>query len=309
MKNKKEFSLIRQKNLKGLAFSTQMIIAATVTIIFPLVFSVILSFTDLKMNLNGELHATIDNYKWVFHEDASGFWRATSVSLAFSLVSTAVQTVLGFLLAVMLYFLSRRLQGIFRTLIYLPVILPSAVVSAMWIMMFSGDENGILNILFGLQDPPFQWMGKDILAFLCLVVTNTWHFVGITTVIYLVNMSNVSPDIIEAARLDGANKFQLMTRVILPLTRSATTLNIIMSIIGGVKSFDLFYLFQTNGNLSTNLTPVALLIYRIGIGSTDIKNISLSKSVTMAIILAVILGGVTLLVNYLAKRKEGARKS
>lgn len=305
---KKQFSLIRHKNLKGVAFSTQLIIAATVTIIFPLVFSLILSFTDLKMNLNSNIHFTLDNYKWVFHEEASGFWKATGISLAFSVVSTVVQTVLGFLLAVMLYFLSKRLQGIFRTLIYLPVVLPNAVVSAMWIMMFSGDENGILNILFGLQNPPFQWMGNDTLAFLCLIITNTWHFVGITTVIYLVNMSNVSGDVIEAAKLDGASNFQLMSRIIFPLTRSATVLNIIMSIIGGVKSFDLFYLFQTNGNLSTSLTPVALLIYRIGIGSTDIKNISLSKSVTMAIILACILGAVTILVNKLSQRKEQTNK-
>lgn len=301
---KKPYSIIKHKNLKGYLFSSQMIIAATITIIFPIVLSIIISFTDLKINTNNVGFVGLDNYKWVFNEQASGFWQAVGVSLAFSVVSTLVQTALGFLLAVMLYFLSKRLSGIFRTLIYLPVVLPSAVVSAMWIMMYSGDENGILNIIFGLQDPPFQWMGNDIVAFICLIVTNTWRYVGMTTVIYLVNMSNISNDVVEAAKIDGANKGHLITKIFMPLLRSATVLNIILSIIGGIKSFDLFYLFQTNGNLSSNLTPVALLIYKIGLGSKDISNISLSKSVTMSIILAVVLGVVTVIVNKTLNKKE-----
>lgn len=301
---KKPYSIIKHKNLKGYLFSSQMIIAATITIIFPLVLSIIISFTDLKINTNNVGFVGLENYKWVFNEQASGFWQAVGVSLAFSVVSTLVQTALGFLLAVMLYFLSKRLSGIFRTLIYLPVVLPSAVVSAMWIMMYSGDENGILNIIFGLQDPPFQWMGNDIVAFICLIVTNTWRYVGMTTVIYLVNMSNISNDVVEAAKIDGANKGHLITKIFMPLLRSATVLNIILSIIGGIKSFDLFYLFQTNGNLSSNLTPVALLIYKIGLGSKDISNISLSKSVTMSIILAVVLGVVTVIVNKTLNKKE-----
>ncbi len=301
---KKTYSIIKHKNLKGYLFSSQMIIAATITIIFPLVLSIIISFTDLKINTNNVGFVGLDNYKWVFNEQASGFWQAVGVSLAFSVVSTLVQTALGFLLAVMLYFLSKRLSGIFRTLIYLPVVLPSAVVSAMWIMMYSGDENGILNIIFGLQNPPFQWMGNDIVAFICLIVTNTWRYVGMTTVIYLVNMSNISNDVIEAAKIDGANKGHLITKIFMPLLRSATVLNIILSIIGGIKSFDLFYLFQTNGNLSSNLTPVALLIYKIGLGSKDISNISLSKSVTMSIILAVVLGVVTVIVNKTLNKRE-----
>ena len=81
-------------------------------------------------------------------------------------------------------------------------------------------------------------------------------------------------------------------------------MNIILSMIGGIKSFDLFYLFQTNGNLSTDLTPVSLLIYRLGLGNKDITNISLSKSVTMSIVLAIIMAILTLVVNKIIKGKD-----
>lgn len=301
---KKPYSIIKNKNLKGYAFSIQMLIAVVITIVFPLLVSLIISFTDLRINLNNFKFVGFENYLWVFSEKNSGFFKATGVSVSFSIVSTIIQTLLGFLLAIMLYFLSPRLQGIYKTLIYLPVILPSAVVSAMWIMMYSGDEHGILNIIFNLKNPPFQWMGNNFIAFFCLIVTNTWRFVGITTVIYLVNMSSVSKEVIESAKLDGANRFQLITHILLPLTWSATQMNIILSIIGGVKSFDLFYLFQTGGNLSTDLTPVALLIYKIGLGNGDIRNISLAKSVTMSIVLALILAILTIVVNKIFTRKE-----
>lgn len=301
---KKKYSVIKHRNLKGYAFSTQMIIAAGITIIFPLIVSILLSFTNIKLNINNFEFVGFKNYLWVFNEEASGFFKAVGISVGFSLITTLVQTVLGFLLAVMLYFLSGKLQGIYKTIIYLPVVLPSAVVSAMWLMLYSGDEYGILNVLFGLTNPPFQWLNDNTIGFICLIITNTWRFVGTTTIIYLVSMTNVSKEVIESAEMDGCSKFKLMTKIILPLTWGATTMNIILSMIGGIKSFDLFYLFQTNGNLSTDLTPVSLLIYRLGLGNKDITNISLSKSVTMSIVLAIIMAILTLVVNKIFKGKD-----
>ena len=134
-------------------------------------------------------------------------------------------------LFILLYFLNSKLQGIFKTLIYLPVILPSAVVSAMWVMIYSGDQYGILNIIFGLSGNPVQWLSDPVTGFICLIVTNTWRFVGITTVIYLVGLSSVNKEIIESATVEGANKWQIMRRILIPLTWSSTVLNVILSII------------------------------------------------------------------------------
>ena len=65
-----------------------------------------------------------------------------------------------------------------------------------------------------------------------------------TTVIYLVGLSSVDKEVIESAKTEGANNWQIMWRLLLPLTWSSTVLNVLLSLIGGVKSFDLFYLFQ-----------------------------------------------------------------
>jgi ABC-type sugar transport system permease subunit len=292
----KEYRLFKNRNIKGWLFCSQTVIAIIVTIIYPLVFSFILSLTDLRLNLNNFKFIGLDNYLWVFTKQ-SGFFKALGVSVSFSVVSTLLQTFIGFLIAVMLYFMKGKLQNFYKVMLYLPVILPGALISAMWIIMYSGDEYGVLNILFSMTDPPFQWMGDIYISFISIIITNTWRYLGITMVIYFVNMNAVSKDIIESANLDGANKFMIMAKIIFPLTWSATTVNILLSMIGGIKSFDLFYLFQQNANLSIELTPVSVLIFRAGLGNSDVSNIRLARSVTMSIVLMLILTAITLFVN------------
>ena len=304
MQRGKEDLLIKHRNLKGWLICSQTVLAIVVTVIYPLVMSLGMSFTNIKLNIEDFQFVGFENYLWVFR--SSGFFGALGVSALFSVVSTLLQTVLGFLVAVMLYFLAKPLQSVFKTVIYLPVVLPGAVVSAMWLIVYAGDEYGLLNILFGLTNPPYQWMSEsNVVAFLCLVVTNTWRYLGITMVVYFVNMNVVSKDIIESAGLDGAGRLQIMMKIIFPLTWNATVINLLMSMIGGVKSFDLFYLFQTNGTLPQALTPVSVLIYRVGLGNTYVANISLSRSVTMSILLSFILAVATILINKaLEKRGE-----
>ncbi len=304
MKSSKLDLLIKHRNLKGWLICSQVVIAILLTVVYPLIMSAVMSFTDIKLNVDVFDFVGFKNYVWLFEK--SGFFSALGVSVAFSVVSTLLQTVLGFLVAVLLYFLTKKLQDVFKTIIYLPVVLPSAVVSAMWLIVYAGDEYGLLNMLLGLKDTPYQWMSEsNIVAFFCLVLTNTWRYLGITMVVYFVNMNAVSKDIIESAGLDGANRFQIMMKIIFPLTWNATVINLLQSMIGGVKSFDLFYLFQTNGTLSQALTPVSVLIYRVGLGNTYVANISLSRSVTMSIMLSIILAIATVLVNkVLDKRGE-----
>lgn len=304
-RKKKKDILIKHRNLKGWLFCSQTVIAVLFTVAYPLVYSFVLSLTDMKLNMEDYDFIGFENYAWVFGE-RSGFLRALGISVLFSVISTLIQTVLGFLVAVLLYFLTKRLQSFFKTVIYLPVVLPGAVISAMWLMVFAGDEYGLMNMMFNMTDPPYQWMSSsNAVAFSCLIVINTWRYLGITMVIYFVNMNAVSKDIIESASLDGANKLRIMASIIFPLTWNATAINILLSMVGGVKSFDLFYLFQTNGTLSQSITPVSVLIFRVGLGNSYVADISLSRSVTMSIVLAVILGALTVLINKGLNRKEG----
>ena len=178
--------LIKHRNLKGWLICSQTVIAILVTVIYPLIMAFVMSLTDMKLNIDNFNFIGFKNYIWVFKK--SGFFEALGISALFSVVSTLLQTVLGFLVAVMLYFLTKRLQSLYKTIIYLPVVLPGAVISAMWLIVYAGDEFGLLNMLLGMTDPPYQWMSEsNVVAFICLIITNTWRYLGVTMVIYFVN--------------------------------------------------------------------------------------------------------------------------
>lgn len=292
--------LIKHRDLWGWVFSAQTVIAILVTLVYPLTYAVILSLTDIRFSVNGFDFLNLKNYGfknyvWLFKESA--FFKDLWISVVFAVVSTTVQTVLGFLLAFMLYFMKGGIQKFFKTALYLPVILPTAVISSMWMIILAGDEFGVLNVFLGLTEPPFQWLSNKNVAFCAIVVINTWRYYGITMIIYLVNMSAVPKEVIESAEVEGANKGQIMFKIIVPLVMSATSLNIILSMIGGIQSFDLFYLFQVNGNLTLDLTPVGVLIFKTELGSGNLRNTYIARSVTMSIVLTVIIAVVTILIN------------
>lgn len=292
---KKKDLLIKNRNLWGWIFSAQTVIAIILSLIYPLVYAIILSFTDVRFITENFNWVKLDNYAWLIKE--SDFFKDLMVSISFAIVSTSVQTVLGFLLAFMLYFMKGKTQTFFKTALYLPVILPTSVISSMWMIILAGDEFGVLNVLLGLTTPPFQWLADKNVAFWIIVAINTWRYYGITMIIYLVNMSAVPQEVVEAAEIDGASRGYIMLKIILPLVMSATSLNIILSMIGGIQSFDLFYLFQINGNLTLDLTPVGVLIFKTGLGSGNLRNIYLSRSVTMSIMLTIITATFTVIIN------------
>lgn len=297
---KKKDILIKHRNLWGWIFSAQTVIAILLTLIYPLVYAVILSFTDVRFSTADFDFVGLKNYIWLFQE--SDFFKDLWISILFAVISTAVQTVLGFLLAFMLYFMKGKVQTFFKTALYLPVILPTSVISSMWMIILAGDEFGVLNVLLGLTDPPFQWFSEKWRAFWVIVLINTWRYYGITMVIYLVNMSAVPQEIVEAAEVEGANRAHIMFKIIVPLVMSATTLNIILSMIGGIQSFDLFYLFQVNANLTLDLTPVGVLIFKTGLGSGNLRNINLARSVAMSIMLTVIIAAFTVIINTVSSK-------
>lgn len=297
---KKKDILMKHRNLWGWLFSAQTVIAILLTLVYPLVYAVILSFTDVRFSTTDFNFVGFKNYIWLFQE--SDFFKDLWISILFAVISTAVQTVLGFLLAFMLYFMKGKVQTFFKTALYLPVILPTSVISSMWMIILAGDEFGVLNVLLGLTDPPFQWFSEKWRAFWVIVLINTWRYYGITMVIYLVNMSAVPQEIVEAAEVEGANRAHIMFKIIVPLVMSATTLNIILSMIGGIQSFDLFYLFQVNANLTLDLTPVGVLIFKTGLGSGNLRNINLARSVTMSIMLTVIIAAFTVIINTVSSK-------
>lgn len=265
-------------------------------VIWPVIFSTAMSLTNWTgFSFNNVKFVGIDNFKWLLTE-ADFFWSSLSVSLKFAFLSTTLQTILGYFLGFILYNMTKRMQGLYKVLLYLPVILPAAVVSVMWSFIYTPDY-GLLNQLLrsiGLEGLTRMWLVEQGTALGAVIFTNTWRYVGFTTILYFVAMNAVSKEVIESARIDGANNFKLLSKMFLPMTWETTQINIILSLVGGIKSFDLFFLL-TGGAAGTKV--VGITIYNTGFGS-----FKFSKAIAMSMIIFLVALIMTVLVRKIQKK-------
>lgn len=167
-------------------------------------------------------------------------------SLIYAFIKTLMVTLLGFVFA---YVFNRDIKSrtALRTIYFIPSILSALVVGLTFSAIFQtrhGTINAILNF-FGFKS--IAWLGSRVTAVFAIAVAEVWRNVGYAIIITLAGMQSVSPDYIEAARLDGANEWQVFSRITLPLIMPTVNVNILFSLIYGLKMFDLIYVMTGGG--------------------------------------------------------------
>lgn len=242
-----------------------------------------MSFTDWNAISPDFSFVGLKNYSDVFHNQ--DYWNAIKVNLIFAVISTAIQTILGFLLAFMVYYLKSGWQKFYKVALYLPVILPASVIAVMWRFLLNYDSGLINSILrgVGLDFLAHAWIGEKSTALGTIIAVNTWQYIGFTMVLFYIAMVNIPKDVLESAAVDGATKKDLFFYFFLPLTAGTTETNVVLSISGGMKSFALFYML-TGGGPGTATTVVAMLIY-----NAAFVNFKFSRALAMSSILFVII--------------------
>jgi ABC-type sugar transport system permease subunit len=153
---------------------------------------------------------------------------------------------------------------------YLPLILSLPVIGLVWAWVYNprlGLINNFLTGTFGIADPP-GWLGDRSLAIWCVIIAAVWRQVGYVMVLYLAGLKNVDPTLVDAARVDGANRWNLFRHVIFPLLAPVTTIVVVISIIDSLRAFDLVAI-MTRGGQSTQVLANFMYIeafnnYRMG---------------------------------------------
>lgn len=288
-----------KKNLLGYIFIIPSITLILAFYYYPIINGMIFSMTDWNGFAKEYNFIGLKNYIELFTSNRY-FWDAMVVNLKFAIISTIIQTVLGFLLAYMLMVVSKRWQSFYKVALYLPVLLPGATVGVMWTFIYN-PSSGLINQFLGtigLESLQRGWVKEASTALGCVIATNTWRFVGITMVLYFITMITISPEIIESVKIDGGNQFHILRYVYLPLTWFATEINFLLSIIGGMKTFDMFFLL-TGGGPGRATEVTSLLIYR-----TAFDNYEFSKALTMTVILFIVILLLTAVSKRALKRDE-----
>ncbi|MCQ2436934.1 MAG: sugar ABC transporter permease [Clostridia bacterium] len=183
----------------------------------------------------------------------------------YALAKTVVVTVLGLVLA---YILNRHIIGMnaLRAIYFLPSILASLVVGILFLSIFDA-RNGLVNsIVQALGGKRIQWLGSRGTAVFAISIAEIWRNVGYAMVISLAGMQSVSTDYLEAAAIDGANEWQTYRHVTLPLIMPTVNVNILFSLIYGLKMFDLIQIMTKGGPGNDTQSFGTLMYNELGAG-------------------------------------------
>ncbi|WP_328846884.1 carbohydrate ABC transporter permease [Streptomyces sp. NBC_00258] len=199
-----------------------------------------------------------ENYTEFFQEPAlvKGFVN----TFLYAVVTSGLKVVLGLLLGILLTS-QVRARGYLRSVVFFPVLV-STVGIGITFTAFMDPSDGVINKALstvGVAGP--GWLTDPSLALFSVALVDVWKGVGLATVIYIAGIVSIPQEYYEAARIDGAGPFQLFRNVILPLSWPATSTVIVLSLIGGLRSFDLIWA-MTRGGPGFSSDVVASVIYK-----------------------------------------------
>ena len=253
-----------QKQGVAYLFLLPALTAFTLVTWYPIVSTILYSFQ--KVNVAGfQGWVGFDNYVRMFGNPI--FYTAWKNTLVYVLLSLIMGAMVPIVLALIINEM-RGLSSFFQTIVYLPTLIPIAVGLIVWRQIYA-PTGGILNSLLKLVDlEPQLWLQDPLLAKPALIIIMTWIGAGGATLLYLYALREISPEIFEAAELDGFTVFQRIRYIALPLLRSRIQIMLVLQIITVAQVFTEPFILTNGGPASSTTSPV-LEIYNIAFTRTD----------------------------------------
>ena len=230
--------------------------------IAPCLYTIYYSFTDYTDMNPVNLHFVgLKNYIKVFQTPL--MLTAIKNSVIYAILLTGFQTMLGLPLAVIL---NKKLKtrNLLRAVFFFPAVFSSLIIGYLWNFIMSSSDFGLINNLLhqlGMGTVNF-FTSKN--ALYSVILTQIWQWTGWAMVIYLANLQSISPDLYEAADIDGATGIQKFFRVTLPLMCPSVKIIVVTGLIGGMKVFDIIY-SMTSGGPGDATQTVMLVMMKKGI--------------------------------------------
>ncbi|MBS4219144.1 sugar ABC transporter permease [Bacillus sp. FJAT-49711] len=221
----------------------------------PMVASLFFSLTDWE--IGGEYtFIGLDNYKTMLTEDPL-FKKSLGATLYYSLGSVPLVIIVAFIVSLLL---NQKVKGlsIFRTIYYLPVIVPSIASTMLWLWIYNPDFGLFNSMLKMVGLPGMQWIYDEKTAVPSLILMSTWG-IGNSAVIFLAGLQGIPTHLFEAVDIDGGNAFHKLLYVTIPSMTPTIFFNLIMSLIGTLQVFNEAYIMTAGGPNNSTLFYVYYL--------------------------------------------------
>ena len=231
----------------------------TVIVVLPIFYSIY--YSTLKWDGFSEgVFIGLANYKKLFVNNTDGFLQSVWNSMILALISVGIQLPVSLLLALVL---ARGVRGerFFRTVYFIPVIIATVVIGQLWMKIFNADY-GLVNWFlrtFGLGSLANAWLADPKTALGAVFAAMLWQYVGYHMLLMYASARSISPDIYEAALIDGASEPRMALSITIPLMKPILCVCIVFAVTGSFKAFDLIYVMTGGGPLHATEVPTTLM--------------------------------------------------
>lgn len=284
-------SIAKREERHFFFFISPWLLGFLIFTLYPMIFSVILVFTNMDMTGSGKFIG-FANIIRAFVQDPL-FYKSLLNTLYFVLVSVPVSLILAFLIALLL---NQKIRGVgfFRTSFYIPYITSGVAVTLLWGWIFNA-QYGLINYflsLFGISGP--SWLSDTKWAMPAIIIMGVWT-IGNSIIITLAGLQDIPEQLYESAEIDGANGLVKVMRITLPLVTPTLYFNLIMGIIGGFQIFMQPYILTEGG------PSYATYTYMMHIYNHGFKYSEMGYASTLAWLLFIVIMIITQIVNRTSK--------
>lgn len=290
------YRLVNSQAFVALLFLAIPVLLLAALKIYPVFYNLYLSFTRYEL-FEPPRFVGMKNYTYVFSNSVTR--QSIINTLLFTIEAVPIGTALALVIAKLL---DQSIRGrvFLRTLYYLPVV-SSVVVSAMiWRWIYS-PQHGLLNYFLGLVGiPPQNWLNDPNLALISLVIVTIWGSIGSNMVIFLAGLQDIPRDVIEAARVDGANPLQNFLLITVPLMRPVILFVVVTFTIGIFRNFGLIFMLTQGGPFNRTNTMV-WEVYQNVFGY-----LRLGRGAAISVVMLVIVLILTLISFRVLRERQGA---
>jgi multiple sugar transport system permease protein len=282
----------RKERVAAFLFLLPNLLGFLVLTALPVVASFVLSFFDWKL-LDAPKWAGAGNFAELMAD--SLFWKSTLNTAVFVFAKVPLTVAIALLLAIVL---NRRMigRGLFRTIVFLPVVCSAVSVALIWQPLFD-QSSGLLNAVLRLfGGKPIPWLSSTKWAMTSVIMVAVWKEIGYAMVIFLAGLQGIPRTYYEAARVDGVNVFQEFFHITVPMISATTFFVLVTSVIGAFQVFDLTTVL-TQGGPGNATNTLVMYIFQ-----SAFRNFRMGYASAMALALFLIVLALTLWQNRSSKK-------
>jgi len=275
----------RRERWVSVAFLTPAVVFLLVTSVYPLLYSLWLSFHTWNMMIPNShpVWYGLENYRNLWESDA--FRNSVKVTVIFVMVSVSIEFIFGMGLALLATSRIRAL-GLIRTVLLIPLMMAPVVAGVLWRTLFHSTY-GVVNWLLDLVGiGPQPWLGSPSQALPAVITVEIWQSLPVVAFVLAAGIQSLPVDLYKAAAVDGASSWQIFRRITLPLLRPVIIVVLLLRIMDAFEVFDIVFT-MTYGGPGQTTELLSMLIYKTGLRFFQIGQASAMSWIFLIVIFAI----------------------